>query len=98
MWILPVSKILYDQFIFYTGYIICKVFADSQNFNAQVARGFTRGAFELKLFTDEKVGKNQHQVAISILRTAEARTSKSGKKLTLVPVKRAKTNRKQERD
>ncbi|XP_022728019.1 ribonuclease E/G-like protein, chloroplastic isoform X2 [Durio zibethinus] len=59
-----------------------------------VARGFTRGVFELKLFTDEKADKNQHQVAISMLRTAEARTSNSGKKLTLVPVKRAKANRK----
>lgn len=60
----------------------------------KVARGFTRGAFELKPFTEEKAGKNQHQVAISMLRTAEAGTSKSGKKLTLVPVKRAKVDRK----
>ncbi|KAK6286814.1 hypothetical protein POUND7_012993 [Theobroma cacao] len=60
----------------------------------KVARGFTRGAFELKPFTDEKADKNQHQVAISMLRTAEAGTGKSGKKLTLVPVKRAKANRK----
>ncbi|XWS47293.1 hypothetical protein CRYUN_Cryun14cG0139900 [Craigia yunnanensis] len=60
----------------------------------KIARGFTRGAFELKLFTDEKADKNQHQVAISMLRTAEAGTSKSGKKLTLFPVKRAKANRK----
>ncbi|KAL4361114.1 hypothetical protein GQ457_04G025360 [Hibiscus cannabinus] len=58
----------------------------------KVARGFTRGAFELKPFTDETA--DQHQVAISMLRTAEAGTSKSGKKLTLVPVKRAKVNRK----
>ncbi|XP_021274790.1 ribonuclease E/G-like protein, chloroplastic isoform X2 [Herrania umbratica] len=60
----------------------------------KVARGFTRGAFELKPFTDEKADKNQHQVAISMLRSAEAGTGKSGKKLTLVPVKRAKANRK----
>ncbi|KAK5784242.1 hypothetical protein PVK06_038764 [Gossypium arboreum] len=60
----------------------------------KVARGFTRGAFELKPFTEEKADKNQHQVAISMLRTAEAGTSKSGKKLTLVPVKRAKVDRK----
>ncbi|XP_022771641.1 ribonuclease E/G-like protein, chloroplastic isoform X3 [Durio zibethinus] len=60
----------------------------------KVARGFTRGAFELKPFTDETADKNQHQVAISMLRRAEGGTSKSGKKLTLVPVERAKANRK----
>ncbi|XVE72586.1 hypothetical protein DITRI_Ditri11bG0050000 [Diplodiscus trichospermus] len=60
----------------------------------KVARGFTRGAFELKPFTDERADKSQHQVAISMLRTAEGGSSKSGKKLTLVPVKRAKPNRK----
>ncbi|XWS31105.1 hypothetical protein CRYUN_Cryun23aG0049100 [Craigia yunnanensis] len=59
-----------------------------------IARGFTRGAFELKSFTDERANKNQHQVAISMLRTAKGGTSKSGKKLTLVPVKRTKANRK----
>ncbi|OMO89661.1 Ribonuclease E/G [Corchorus olitorius] len=55
----------------------------------KVARGFTRGAFELKPFTDEKTDASQHQVAISMLRTAEAGTSKPGKKLTLVPIKGA---------
>ncbi|KAE8675190.1 Ribonuclease E/G-like protein [Hibiscus syriacus] len=60
----------------------------------KVSRGFVRGAFELKPFTDEKADEKQHQVAISMLRTAEAGTSKSGKKLTLVPVKRAKVSRK----
>ncbi|XVF71705.1 hypothetical protein PTKIN_Ptkin12aG0060900 [Pterospermum kingtungense] len=60
----------------------------------KVARGFTRGAFELKPFTDERADKVQHQVAISMLRSAEGGTSKSGKKLTLVPVKRGKANRK----
>jgi hypothetical protein len=58
----------------------------------QVARGFTRGAFELKPLSDEKANKNQHQAAISMLRaTTETRTNNSGKKVTLIPVKRWKT-------
>lgn len=31
----------------------------------KVSRGFTRGTFEIKPYTDDKVGRNQHQVAIS---------------------------------
>jgi len=31
----------------------------------QVSRGFTRGTFEIKPYTVDKVGRNQHQVAIS---------------------------------
>lgn len=57
----------------------------------QVARGFTRGAFELKPLTDEKANKNQHQAAISMLRPTETSTNNSGKKVTLIPVKRWKT-------
>ncbi|OAY35009.1 ribonuclease E/G-like protein, chloroplastic isoform X2 [Manihot esculenta] len=55
----------------------------------KVARGFTRGEFEVKPFTDDQANENQHQVAISVLRRAETRTS--GKKVTLVPVKGGKS-------
>ncbi|XP_059449230.1 ribonuclease E/G-like protein, chloroplastic isoform X1 [Corylus avellana] len=57
----------------------------------KVARGFTRGGFELKPLTDEKANKNQHQAAISLLRPTETRTNNPGKKVTLIPVKRWKT-------
>ncbi|WVY92165.1 hypothetical protein V8G54_037679 [Vigna mungo] len=50
----------------------------------KVARGLTRGSFEVKPFTDDKVEKNQHQVAISMLRSSEARTKKPGQNVTLV--------------
>ncbi|KAL3573060.1 hypothetical protein D5086_026964 [Populus alba] len=60
----------------------------------KVARGFTRGAFEVKHFTDDKTNKDQQQVAISVLRQAEARAKKSGGKVTLVPVKKGKAGRK----
>ncbi|TKY56428.1 Ribonuclease E/G protein [Spatholobus suberectus] len=56
----------------------------------KVARGLTRGAFEVKKFTDDKVEKKQHQVAISMLRSSEARTKKPGQNLTLVQVKKSK--------
>lgn len=92
MWIWLELKIVW-MICLYSTVLFCDFFTD-HNSITQVARGFTRGAFELKPFTEEKADKNQHQVAISMLRTAEARTSKSGKKLTLVPVKRAKVDRK----
>ncbi|XP_021680866.2 ribonuclease E/G-like protein, chloroplastic isoform X2 [Hevea brasiliensis] len=57
----------------------------------KVARGFARGAFEVKPFTDDQANENQHQVAISVLRQAETRTINSGKKVTLVPVKESKS-------
>ncbi|XP_028780740.1 ribonuclease E/G-like protein, chloroplastic isoform X2 [Neltuma alba] len=62
----------------------------------KVARGFTRGTFEVKPFTDDKVEKNrhQHQVAISMLRSSEASTKKPGQNVTLVPVKKLKGRRK----
>lgn len=56
-----------------------------------MARGFTRGAFEVKPYTDDKAGENQHQVAVSLLRSAEAGANNSGKKVTLVPVKKLKS-------
>ncbi|KAF3964959.1 hypothetical protein CMV_010812 [Castanea mollissima] len=58
----------------------------------KVARGFTRGAFEVKPFTDDKANKNQHQATISRLRSAETTTNNSGKKVTLIPVKKWKTS------
>lgn len=57
----------------------------------QVARGFTRGAFEVKPFTDEKAHKDLRQVTISMIRPTEARrTNNPGKKVTLFPVKKWK--------
>ncbi|KAK7321332.1 hypothetical protein VNO77_31871 [Canavalia gladiata] len=60
----------------------------------KVARRFTRGAFEVKSFTDDKMEKNQHQVAISMLRSSEVRTKKPGQNLTLVQVKKSKAREK----
>ncbi|KAK7385490.1 hypothetical protein VNO78_31212 [Psophocarpus tetragonolobus] len=54
----------------------------------KVARGFTRGEFEVKQFNDDKVEKNQHN--ISMLRSSEARTKKPGQNVTLVQVKKSK--------
>ncbi|KAK9285682.1 hypothetical protein L1049_024881 [Liquidambar formosana] len=57
----------------------------------KVARGFTRGAFEVKPFIDDKANKNQHQVVISMLRPTEAGTYNPSRKVTLFPVKKWKT-------
>ncbi|XP_048126922.1 ribonuclease E/G-like protein, chloroplastic isoform X2 [Rhodamnia argentea] len=60
----------------------------------KVARGFTRGEFEVKPFgNDNKVNKNQHQVTIPILRSKERRAKDSGKQVTIIPVKKWKTRR-----
>lgn len=53
----------------------------------KVARGLTRGTFELKHLTDHSAPKNQHQTAISVLRPTEAVTYASTKKVTLLPIK-----------
>ncbi|XP_012089615.1 ribonuclease E/G-like protein, chloroplastic isoform X2 [Jatropha curcas] len=58
----------------------------------KVARGFSRGGFEVKPFTDDQANENQHQVAISILRQANTNATNSGKKVTLVPVKKSKSS------
>lgn len=55
----------------------------------QVARGFSRGEFELKPFTEENA-KDDSQVAISRLRPTESRNYISSTKLTLFPVKKWK--------
>uniref|UniRef100_A0A1J3DIT9 Ribonuclease E/G-like protein, chloroplastic n=1 Tax=Noccaea caerulescens TaxID=107243 RepID=A0A1J3DIT9_NOCCA len=65
----------------------------------KVARHFTRGTFEVKPFMDEKtVNERQHQVAISLLKKADAIADSSGKKkLTLIPIKKDKARGKQRR-
>ncbi|XP_026406482.1 ribonuclease E/G-like protein, chloroplastic [Papaver somniferum] len=56
----------------------------------KVARGFTRGSFEVKPFVEEKENTNQNRAAaISRLRPTEA-----GTKVTLFPVKKWKSSRK----
>ncbi|MCL7023094.1 hypothetical protein MKW94_007837 [Papaver nudicaule] len=55
----------------------------------KVARGFTRGSFEVKPFVEEKENNDQNRVAaISRLRPTEA-----GTKVTLFPVKKWKSSR-----
>lgn len=60
----------------------------------KVARGFTRGTFEVKPFAEDKENENQHQVSIPSLRPTETKNNRSGKKVTLIPVKKWKTGRK----
>ncbi|KAK4771122.1 hypothetical protein SAY87_031654 [Trapa incisa] len=56
----------------------------------KVARGFTRGEFEIKPYnSDGKGNKGQDQLAIPVLRPADGRRAKdSGKKVTVIPVKK----------
>ncbi|PKI41082.1 hypothetical protein CRG98_038610 [Punica granatum] len=57
----------------------------------KVARGFTRGEFEVKPFSpDSKGNKDQHQAVIPILRPTDGRAKGSAKKVTLFPVKKFK--------
>ncbi|KAL3655452.1 hypothetical protein CASFOL_001238 [Castilleja foliolosa] len=55
----------------------------------KVARGLSRGAFELKLLTDEKEDKNG--AVISVLRAREVITHSPNRKLTLFPIKKWKS-------
>ncbi|XP_042498170.1 ribonuclease E/G-like protein, chloroplastic isoform X1 [Macadamia integrifolia] len=57
----------------------------------KVARGFTRGSFEVKPFTGDKAKDEQHPVAISRLRSTDAGSSIPGTQLTLFPIKKWKT-------
>ena len=57
----------------------------------QVARGFTRGAFEVKPLTDDKVNINPRQGPISMLRATEAGTYNPRRNVTLFPIKKWKT-------
>ncbi|KAA0059215.1 ribonuclease E/G-like protein [Cucumis melo var. makuwa] len=56
----------------------------------KVARGFTRGSFEVKSFADDKLSKSENQAPISLLQPLEGRSNNSGKKVTLFPVKKWK--------
>ncbi|XP_022968940.1 ribonuclease E/G-like protein, chloroplastic isoform X1 [Cucurbita maxima] len=56
----------------------------------KVARGFTRGAFEVKSFTDDKLSRSENQAPISLLQPLEGRNNNSSKKVTLFPVKKWK--------
>ncbi|XP_073002315.1 ribonuclease E/G-like protein, chloroplastic isoform X3 [Typha latifolia] len=56
----------------------------------KVARGFSRGTFEVTPFADDKEN-NEQQFAISRLRPTEARTYIPSTKLTLFPVKKWKS-------
>ncbi|KAK6128102.1 hypothetical protein DH2020_038156 [Rehmannia glutinosa] len=56
-----------------------------------VARGLSRGTFELKLLTDENMDKNQQQgAAISVLRPKEVVTYSPTRKVSLFPIKKWK--------
>ncbi|KAK2988258.1 hypothetical protein RJ640_028642 [Escallonia rubra] len=56
----------------------------------KVARGFTRGAFELKQLTEDKDHKG-HQVAISMLRPTEVGNYAPRGNVTIFPIKKWKT-------
>ncbi|XP_020109787.1 ribonuclease E/G-like protein, chloroplastic isoform X1 [Ananas comosus] len=56
----------------------------------KVARGFSRGTFEVRPFTDDKVDDDQ-QVTISRLWPAETRNHIPRAKLTLFPIKKLKS-------
>lgn len=56
----------------------------------KVARGFTRGAFEVKPLMDDKANINRPQ--ISMLQPTDAVTYNPGRKVTLFPVKKWKTS------
>uniref|UniRef100_A0A7N1A8M5 CBM20 domain-containing protein n=1 Tax=Kalanchoe fedtschenkoi TaxID=63787 RepID=A0A7N1A8M5_KALFE len=61
----------------------------------KVARGFTRGAFEVKsLSDDDKASIKPPQVPIPILRTTEGRPHNANRKVTLIPVKKWKAVKK----
>ncbi|PSS30010.1 Ribonuclease E/G-like protein [Actinidia chinensis var. chinensis] len=60
----------------------------------KVARGFTRGAFEVKPLTDDKDNNGQHQGVVSMLQRSEGRSHTRSRKVTVFPVKTWKTGRK----
>ncbi|KAK3029145.1 hypothetical protein RJ639_039700 [Escallonia herrerae] len=59
-------------------------------FILKVARGFTRGAFELKQLTEDKDHRG-HQVAISMLRPTEVGNYAPRGNVTIFPIKKWKT-------
>lgn len=61
----------------------------------KVARGLSRGTFELKLLTDENLDNSQHDgAAISVFRPKEVVAHFPTRKVTLFPIKKWKTGRK----
>ena len=61
----------------------------------QVERTFTRGAFEVKLFVDEKAIDNQHhQGDVAVSKQQETETSMLTSRAKLFPVKKLKGARK----
>ncbi|XP_062107107.1 ribonuclease E/G-like protein, chloroplastic isoform X2 [Humulus lupulus] len=60
----------------------------------KVARGFTRGAFEVKPFTEDKENEKKQQGGISALRPTKTKNNHSGKKVTVFPVKKWKGSKK----
>ncbi|XP_038887525.1 ribonuclease E/G-like protein, chloroplastic isoform X2 [Benincasa hispida] len=56
----------------------------------KVARGFTRGSFEVKSFADDKLSRSENQAPMSLLQPLEGRSNNSSKKVTLFPVKKWK--------
>lgn len=61
----------------------------------QVARGFSRGIFELKSFAEDKAESEKKPIALSALKSSENGSYISSGKLTLFPVKKWKATRKQ---
>lgn len=61
----------------------------------KVARGLSRGTFELKLLTDENLDNSQHDgAAISVFRPKEIVARSPTRNVTLFPIKKWKTGRK----
>ncbi|KAL3825033.1 hypothetical protein ACJIZ3_021062 [Penstemon smallii] len=57
----------------------------------KVARGLTRGTFELKPLTDDNMHMNQPQAALSILRPTEVVRYTPNRNVTIFPIKKWKT-------
>ncbi|KAL8537876.1 hypothetical protein ACS0TY_012851 [Phlomoides rotata] len=60
----------------------------------KVARGLSRGTFELKLLTEENLDKSRHDgAAISVLQPKEIATYSHNRKVTLFPINKWKTRK-----
>lgn len=90
------SSLLHDfdfKFLFLARSWLCKLKSPillAITLMHQVARGFTRGAFEVKPLMDDKANINRPQ--ISMLQPTDAVTYNPGRKVTLFPVKKWKTS------
>lgn len=58
----------------------------------KVARGFTKGTFELKPIIVDKEYRDEHEAPISLLRPTEGGFHPPGKKVTLFPIKKWKSS------